>query len=127
MTGWRSERGRHLLQTESGTLSARRVIWATHTDLRELTPLGRRYLTLHTYAGVTPPLPDAVLGEGRLAQWGVLPALRAGSTEAIGIPTRRLAAMRLYLASTSPARLSVLRGAGIAVFQGGVDVKISKG
>lgn len=93
VTGWRSERGRHLLQTESGTLSARRVIWATHTDLRELTPLGRRYLTLHTYAGVTPPLPDAVLGEGRLAQWGVLPALRAGST------VRRLSDGRILVRS----------------------------
>lgn len=93
VTGWRRERGRHLLQTELGMLRARRVVWATHTDLDEFTPLGRRYLTLHTYAGVTPPLPDAALGHGRLAQWGVLPALRAGST------VRRLADGRILVRS----------------------------
>ncbi|HRZ61639.1 MAG TPA: FAD-dependent oxidoreductase, partial [Rubrivivax sp.] len=93
VTGWTSAGGRHLLRTAGGTLSARRVVWATHTEVGEFTPLGRRFLELYTYAGVTPPLPDEALGRGCLAEWGVLPALRAGST------VRRLAGGRILLRS----------------------------
>lgn len=93
VTGWHRERGRHLLQTAGGTLRARRVVWATHTALAEFTPLGRRYLSLNTYAGVTPRLSDEALGHGRLDEWGVLPALRAGST------VRRLADGRVLVRS----------------------------
>ncbi|MCA0241654.1 MAG: FAD-binding oxidoreductase [Proteobacteria bacterium] len=93
VTAWQPQGGRHRLETAGAVLTARRVVWATHTDLGEFTPLARRYLTLHTYAGVTPPLGDEALGQGRLSQWGLLPALRAGST------VRRLSGGRILLRS----------------------------
>ncbi|MGI9026428.1 MAG: NAD(P)/FAD-dependent oxidoreductase [Burkholderiaceae bacterium] len=80
VTDWSPSRGMHELRTAGGTVKARRVIWATHTDLRDFSRLGGRYMTLYTYAGVTPELSDEELGHGALQQWGVLPALRAGST-----------------------------------------------
>lgn len=85
--------GGHLLATAYGQVSTPRVVWATHTDLAQFTPLGQRYIPVWTYVGVTPRLDDARLGGGTLREWGVLPALRAGST------VRRLPDGRILLRS----------------------------
>jgi glycine/D-amino acid oxidase-like deaminating enzyme len=93
VTEWSGRGDSHTLRTATGTVRARRVIWATHTDIDAFTPLGNRYVTLYTCAGVTPLLTDEELGSGDLREWGVLPALRAGST------VRRLADGRILLRS----------------------------
>lgn len=90
---WARRPEKHTLRTAHGTVQARRVIWATHTDIDAFTPLGRRYVTLYTYAGATPPLTDDELGGGNVREWGVLPALRAGTT------VRRLADGRILVRS----------------------------
>ena len=92
---WTSRNGRHELHTADGIVTARRVIWATHTDIGDFSRLGGRYMTLFTYAGVTPELSDEELGSGALDEWGVLPALRAGST------VRRIPGGRILIRSLS--------------------------
>ena len=90
---WQATPGGHLLRTRDGSVGARRVIWATPAEVGRFSSLGGRYLKLYTYAGLTPRPSAAERGGGALPPWGVLPALRAGST------VRRLADGRVLLRS----------------------------
>lgn len=70
------------LRCPGGTVKARRVVLANNAFARELEGgLRSRLVVMYTYAGLTPPLPEAVLaGLGSEPAWGLLPAHRLGTT-----------------------------------------------
>lgn len=67
--------------TVRGVFSAERVILANNGFAKALGVLRDRLITIYTYAGMTPRLPDSELEKlGEEAEWGIIPANRLGTT-----------------------------------------------
>ena len=73
-TGWK-------ITTPSGSVQAERVILANNAFSRKLVRASRRIAVIYTYAALTERLDEAFLRSmGSDTNWGLLPALRVGST-----------------------------------------------
>lgn len=73
--------GPFTVKTVRGTFSADRVILANNAFAKALGVLRDRLITIYTYAGMTPRLPQSELEKlGEEKEWGVIPANRLGTT-----------------------------------------------
>lgn len=73
--------GPYGVRTTRGTFEAPTVLLANNGFAKSLGFLRDRLITIFTYAGLTPVLPDATLAQlGVGAEWGILPAHRLGTT-----------------------------------------------
>jgi glycine/D-amino acid oxidase-like deaminating enzyme len=73
-TGWK-------ITTPSGSVQAERVILANNAFSRKLVRVSRRIAVIYTYAALTERLDEGTLRSmGSDTNWGLLPALRVGST-----------------------------------------------
>lgn len=73
-TGWK-------ITTPGGCVHAERVILANNAYSRKLVRASRRIAVIYTYAALTEPLDEELLqAMGADTNWGLLPALRVGST-----------------------------------------------
>ena len=69
------------VSTPAATVRAATVMLANNAFAKRLGGGASRVATIYTYAGLTEPLPESVLGDlGSDTNWGLLPAHRLGST-----------------------------------------------
>jgi len=79
--GFERSGDRWRVRTPGGTLSCDRLMLANNAFTKKLGVGASQLVAMYTYAGLTAPLPDAILATlGSLDNWGLLPAHRLGST-----------------------------------------------
>ena len=66
------------LETDGATLAAPTVVMATNAAIKQFGHLRDRIVTIHTYAGISAPVPPASFGT--MPGWGLLACHRLGTT-----------------------------------------------
>ncbi len=86
--------GKWQVRTDAGEITADRVVLATNAAVKNFGYLRRRLVTIYTYAAISAALPESRIHHlGTMADWGLLPAHRLGTT------VRRVGADRLMVRS----------------------------
>ena len=99
--------GRWVLETPDARITAASVIMATNAAVKQFGYLRDRLVTIYTYAAITDALSAADAAQlGAMANWGLLPSHRLGTTvRRVGADRLMVRSLYAYERGITPARV----------------------